>query len=176
MYFTNGVESVPSGQMIGVCAVCCCWFSTTICFRMNFCHFVFSCVTVNTLIILASGTIFSYFPLFFLSAFLTGALLDTNHIFLVSTLFRWTMDYNNGFFLCYNPFWEKCYTKWRLALRKPLDPSYLSLFKFKSFLRLSCTFMYCVDDCLLLPLFDITLLMGPNGLPLQVNNPPDIEE
>ena len=34
--------------------------------------------------------------------------------------------------------------------------------------------MYCVDNCLLLPLFDILLLMDPNGLPLQVINP-DIE-
>ena len=31
--------------------------------------------------------------------------------------------------------------------------------------------MYCVDDSLLLPHFDISLLMDPIGLPLQVINP-----
>ena len=41
----------------------------------------------------------------------------------------------------------------------------------QSFLGLSCIFMYCVDDSLLLPLFDISLLMDPNGSPLQVINP-----
>ena len=147
-------------------------------------------------------------------------------------------DYNNGLFFYYGPFWKKCCLEWRLALRKPLDPSCLSLLSlplfslsalltgapldtyhfyccfytfqtngglqqqlvfllqpflekvlsrveacieetigsilFKSIqssLCLSCIFMYCVDDCILLPLFDTSLLMDHNDSPLQVINP-----
>ena len=86
----------------------------------------------------------------------------------VSTLLDEQRITTNCLFLD-SPFWKKCYLNWRLALRKPVDPSCLSLFRL--FLRLSCIFMCCVHDCLLLPLFDVLLLTDPNGSPLQVSNP-----
>ena len=154
--------------MTGVCTVCRCWFSITIRFRRKFlpcCFFLWPSEHLDFFSIRYNLFLFS----FSLLTFLAGAPLDTNHIYCCFYTFRRMTHYDNGLFLYYSPFREKCYPKWRLALRKPLDPSCLSLFSlFSVYLAF---FMYCVDNCLLMPLFDTSLLMDPNDSPRQVINP-----
>ena len=125
-------------SMTGVWAVFRCWFYTNHPFsEENFCHIVCVPWLVNTWIFRASGMIFSPpYPLFLLPVFLTAALLDTNHIYCCFYTFRRTKNYDSGLVCDYDPFGKKWHLNRRLALRKPLDPSCLSIFSL--FLPLSC--------------------------------------
>ena len=123
---TNGVNSVPSGRWLVCAQFAAAGFIPTIRFRRKISAILFCSVTKWTPDFWASGMIFLSFLLFLLSAFLTGAPLDTNHIYCCFDTFRWTKIYFGRLFCDYDPFGRKWYPRgW--ALRKPLDPSCLSL-------------------------------------------------
>ena len=77
-----------------------------------------------------------FFLSFSLPAFLTGAPLNTIHIYYLFHTFRWATNDNNGLF-------GKVFLEWRLALRKPIRSI---LFKFiQSFSLFILHFMHCVQ-------------------------------
>ena len=179
MYFFRSFMCIFRCNMISarhqwrrVCSLRCrCWFYTNHPFsEENFCHIVCVPWLVNTWIFRASGMIFSPpYPLFLLPVFLTAALLDTNHIYCCFYTFRRTKNYDSGLVCDYDPFGKKWHLNRRLALRKPLDPSCLSLFSFFPFIL--HFYVLCRRLFTFAPCWFFFILMDPNGSPLQVINP-----
>ena len=157
---TNGVKSVPSGQWLVVCAVCRCWFYTNHWFSWeNFCHIVFACVIVNTNF-WASGMIFLSFSFMYVVRVFNWCSAGYYWI-LVSTLKDEQRITTDRLFSRLWPFWEMWHLNRRLAFRKPLDPSCLSLFSlfFSVYLAFLCTVVTIVYFCPLLIFWSWWILM-----------------
>ena len=101
---------------------------------------------------------FSPLPLFLLSAFLTGAPLNTNHIYCWFCTFRWTKIYRRQLFLHYDPFWENVVSKLEAHIEETIGSILFE--SIQSFSPLILHFVYCFDNCLLLPLVDFFYLDG----------------
>ena len=108
-----------------VCAGCCCSFST-IRFRRKFLPYSFFCEWV---IFSASGMAFSLLFLCFCSLrFLTGAPLDTYHIYSWFYTFRQKKIYYRRLFLRLWPFWEKVISEPEACIEETVCSIFFILF------------------------------------------------
>ena len=143
----HGIECVLTDHFI--------WFSKCLPFLRNDCDQVNSEFSKHQ-VRLSS-------PLFSLSAFLTGAPLDTIYIDNLFCTFRQMTSDPNGSFYSYSPCW-KVFLEWRLALRKTLRSI---LFKsVQSFFSVCSAFFVPSSFECLFEVLSFSLFIDPNGSPL----------
>ena len=91
---------------------------------------------------------FSPFPLFLLSAFLTGAPLDSYHIYWCFNTFRQTKNFYRQFFPGLRSFLGKVISEPEACIEETIGSILFE--SIQSFSPFILQFMYCVDNCLLL--------------------------